>query len=112
MKHSYFKVIDRETKKTVFENREICAQMWVESRFNENAVSPSGARGLLQIMPYHGIFNPEQNIAWAVNHLQKECLKTAKGNKALSFAYYHGGLNRKFLRKIDQQYVIEIMKRV
>jgi soluble lytic murein transglycosylase-like protein len=112
MKESYYRVIDQETKKTVFENKEICALIYVESRFNEKAVSPSGAIGLTQIMPYHGTFNAEQSIVWTINHLQKECLKTANGNKYLSFAYYHGGNGRKFLRRIDQDYVFAILKRL
>ena len=112
MKRSWYYIIDRETKDTVYDNKDICALIWVESRFNEKAVSPSGARNLTQIMPYHGIYNAEQSIVWTIKHLQKECLKTAKGNKVLSYAYYHGGNGRKFLRRIDQKYVISILSRV
>ena len=112
MKETYYLVIDRETKNTVFENRDICALIWVESRFNENAVSYTGARGLTQIMPYHGYYNPEQSIRWTINHLQTTCIPAAHGIKTVAFAYYHGGENRKHLRPIDQKYVIEILKRV
>jgi soluble lytic murein transglycosylase-like protein len=117
MKHSYFKVIDRETKKTVFENREICALIDHESArtWNPSIESYAGAVGLMQIMPYHPVkdrTDPEQNLTWGINHLQTRCIPNAKGSKLLSYAFYHGGEHRKFLRKVDQQYVIAIIKRL
>jgi soluble lytic murein transglycosylase-like protein len=66
-------------------------------------------------MPFHPVKDrndPEQNLIWGINHLQKRCLLNAKGSKLLAFAYYHGGENRKFLRRVDQQYVCAIIKRI
>lgn len=48
----------------------------VESDFDPNAVSPAGARGLMQLMPmtwgagfYEEAFNPERNIAKGIDYL-------------------------------------------
>ena len=117
MKRSWYCIIDRETKTTVFENREICAVIDYESAqtWNPSIVSCAGAVGLMQIMPYHGVkdrTDPEQNLVWGISHLQTRCIPAAHGIKTLAFALYHGGCNRKFLRSIDQKYVIEIMNRV
>lgn len=54
---------------------------WTESRYNPVAVSPAGARGLLQIMPHTGkalgletkadFFNPEKNADAGLAYLKK-----------------------------------------
>jgi len=55
----------------------IKAQIWQESRFNPTAQSPSGAQGLMQLMPgtaremrldTHEVFEPEKNIAAGVQY--------------------------------------------
>lgn len=55
----------------------IKAQIWQESRFNPHAQSPSGAQGLMQLMPgtaremrldTHEVFDPEKNIEAGVGY--------------------------------------------
>lgn len=72
----------------------------VESEFNPNAVSESGAEGLLQIMPANkkalGIkdsFDPAQNIAGA-GRLMKENLAATNGDMHDALRMYHAGPNR------------------
>ena len=80
-----------------------------ESAFNEKARSPSGARGLMQIMPSTGkqiardfnerwrgnnsLFNPVTNLRYGSYYYQK-LLKKFDGNYALALAAYNAGPNR------------------
>ncbi len=80
-----------------------------ESAFNENAYSPVGARGLMQIMPGTGrqiakymkvrwrgnnsLYNPETNIKYGAFYYQK-LLTQFDGNYALALAAYNAGPNR------------------
>ena len=96
----------------------VLAVMREESRFNPKAVSRSGARGLMQIMPRTGkgiakrlavprfrtskLFQPELNIgmgSWYLSHL----ITRFDGNYYLSLAGYNGGPN-KIGRYIDNWY--------
>lgn len=84
----------------------ITAIMKTESNFNPDAVSPKGARGLMQIMPETGewiamksgihpfhpdlLFDPETSIqmgAWYIANLQQEF----GNNKIIVLAAYNGG---------------------
>lgn len=84
----------------------VAAVIYVESRFNTEAVSKKGARGLMQIMPETGqwaagklciddfdvdmLFEPELNIklgTWYLSTLMKEY----SGNMNLVIAAYNGG---------------------
>lgn len=55
--------------------RLISAVIRHESRFNVNVVSPRGAIGLMQILPYRhsaeALFNPEYNISAGTEHLAR-----------------------------------------
>lgn len=69
----------------------------VESRYEENAVSPKGARGLMQIMPetaaQYGdidLFDPEQNINTGTRHL-KYLLDKYEGDLSMVAAAYNAG---------------------
>ncbi len=73
------------------------AVVHVESAFNRHAVSPRGARGLMQLMPATvralGVddpFNPWQNIEGGTRHLGR-LVRRYKGNLELALAAYNAG---------------------
>jgi soluble lytic murein transglycosylase-like protein len=75
------------------------AVIHAESGYNPNAVSPKGARGLMQLMPKtaHGLkvadsLNPSDNIRGGVRYL-RFLLDTFKGDESLALAAYNAGLN-------------------
>jgi hypothetical protein len=78
--------------------------IWVESRFNREAVSPVGARGLMQLMPRtadylaecigwtgrHRSFDPEFNVA-AGSYYIARLVKQFDGDEDLALAAYNAG---------------------
>jgi soluble lytic murein transglycosylase-like protein len=70
-----------------------------ESGFNPNAVSPKGARGLMQLMPATAAslgvtdsFDPDQNIKGGVKHF-RSLMNNFRNNLTLSLAAYNAGEN-------------------
>ncbi|MFQ0813542.1 lytic transglycosylase [Brucella anthropi] len=95
--------------------------IWKESRFDHNAVSPVGARGIAQFMPYtakeRGLADPfdiEQAIPASASFLRD--LKGAFGNWGLAAAAYNAGAGRVsnwmrsggFLPLETEDYVLDI----
>lgn len=75
----------------------ITAIISVESCFNHRAVSPKGAKGLMQLMPatakrfaVKNSFDPEQNIKGGVRYLQF-LINRFKGDYKLAIAAYNAG---------------------
>ncbi|MFD2238366.1 lytic transglycosylase domain-containing protein [Aureimonas populi] len=73
--------------------------IWKESRFDEKALSPVGAQGIAQFMPYtaqeRGLddpFDKEQAIGHSARYLRD--LRAELGSWGLAAAAYNGGINR------------------
>lgn len=73
----------------------IATVMQIESCGDPRAVSPAGAQGLFQVMPYHfqpgeDMLDPQTNARRGLAYLQ-EALQKANGDVKLALAGYNGG---------------------
>ena len=93
----YDELISRAAADHSLDPRLVKSVMLVESGFNASAVSPKGARGLMQLMPStatnHGVknaHNPAENIAGGTKYLSR-LLNLFDGNLEKSLAAYNAG---------------------
>lgn len=94
------RTIDQISSKYAVDQELIQALIAVESGFNTHAISPKGARGLMQLMPAtakrYGMKNeqelhvPSKNIDIGVRHL-KDLLNLHNGQVVLAIAAYNAG---------------------
>jgi soluble lytic murein transglycosylase-like protein len=98
--NTYDHWIKGASKKYALDPALVKAVIHAESRFDPLAVSPKGAKGLMQIHPVTieelGItdpFNPKYNIYEGVRYL-REMLDAFKGDKRLALAAYNAGPNQ------------------
>ena len=95
----YASIVETASRAHGVEERLVHALIWAESSYDPKAVSPSGAEGLMQLMPAtakrYGVrdaFDPRQNIDGGVKHL-RELLDQFDGDLELVVAAYNAGAN-------------------
>lgn len=95
--NTYDTIIEKYAKKYNVNPNLVKAIIKQESSFNAKAVSPAGAKGLMQLMPptaaslnVKDVFNPEQNIEGGVKYIS-QMLKKYNGNTRLALAAYNAG---------------------
>jgi len=95
----YDDLIIKASEKHKIEPALIKAIIKAESNFNHRAVSPKGAKGLMQLMPttasslqVQDSFHPEKNIEGGVKYL-RYLLNYFNGNLPLALAAYNAGEN-------------------
>ncbi|HZK34345.1 MAG TPA: lytic transglycosylase domain-containing protein [Bacillota bacterium] len=114
----YAEYIQKYSAEYSLESSLVASIIWVESRYQDNAMSPKGARGLMQIIPDTArwgadrigleefdddmLFDPETNIkigCWFLNYL----LAQFPYDLALVLASYNGGIGnvKKWLNNKD-----------
>lgn len=93
----YRSIIEKHSKHYGVERALVQAVIHAESAFNKRAVSPKGALGLMQLMPFNldrlGVedpFSPDENIQGGVRLLSM-LQKRYRGNLRLSLAAYNAG---------------------
>ncbi|GEM_PF-1182430 len=97
---AFHAIIARAADRYRVEIELVKAMIMVESRFDARAVSDSGARGLMQLMPetaeslgVKDCFDPEQNINAGVRYF-KNLKAQFNGNIILALAAYNAGPSR------------------
>jgi soluble lytic murein transglycosylase-like protein len=95
--HPYYTAIEQIARQHDVSPHLVNALMAVESGFNPEALSPKGAKGLMQLMPlitqYYRVYNPfdpQENIAGGVRFLS-DLLKIFDHQLPHALAAYNGG---------------------
>ena len=90
-------IISNAAKKFRIHPALIKAIIKAESNFNHEAISPTGAQGLMQLMPatayalqVEDVFHPENNIEGGARYL-RYLLNTYRGDLKLTLAAYNAG---------------------
>lgn len=96
---TYGAIVDSAAESAQVENALVHAVISAESGYNQNAVSPKGATGLMQLMPatarrygVTNIYDPVQNIQAGARYL-RDLLSMFNNDLRLAVAAYNAGEN-------------------
>ncbi len=97
------RLVHREATRAGLPPELVLAVIEVESRFDRFAISPAGAQGLMQVMPFwlREIGHPEDNLFHPRTNLRLGCtilryyLDLENGDLARALARYNGSLGRR-----------------
>ena len=91
------RIITAKSRKHGIDPRLVRSVVWVESKYDQNAVSSAGALGLMQLMPatakglgVNNPFCPRENVDGGIRYL-KWLLKHYRYNTELALAAYNAG---------------------
>jgi len=94
---SFKEMIDTAAAKYNIDPKLVQAVVQTESNFKADAISPAGAKGLMQLMPgtaaelgVQNALDPQQNLDGGVKYL-KELLDSNQGNVETALAAYNAG---------------------
>jgi soluble lytic murein transglycosylase-like protein len=120
--NKYHSIILTAARKHNVQPALVAAIMHAESNFNPRAVSPVGARGLMQIngitqrhLGVRNVFDPRENINGGTKYL-RELLSTFRGNTRMAIAAYNAGPGavRKYRGippyRETRKYVVKVLK--
>jgi len=95
----YDQIINRTAEKYKVDPALVKAVIKTESNFNHRAVSPKGARGLMQLMPSTAYalqvpdsFHPDNNVEGGVKYL-RYLMELFRNDLSLALAAYNAGEN-------------------
>jgi len=93
----YHSIIQKHSSKYKLDHKLVSAVVQVESQFNPNAISRTGAVGLMQLMPSTAMqlgvadpYDPSQNIEGGTKYL-RYLVERFKGDVTLALAAYNSG---------------------
>jgi soluble lytic murein transglycosylase-like protein len=98
----YDAIIEKHASEYRMDPALIRSMIATESGFNQNAVSPKGAQGLMQLMPYTAYrlgvsdpFDPEENILGGIKYMRYllDTFAESPDSLKLSLAAYNAGEN-------------------
>ncbi len=120
-------VIFSESRKYGYDPMFVMAVIMTESSFRKGQISPKGARGLMQVVPFVGadvasragvdwegtetLYEPEQNIKVGTRHLFEQILKFGDVKKAL-VSYNLGETRLRSLMRRDRPLPKQYLKTV
>jgi soluble lytic murein transglycosylase-like protein len=102
LRKRYLTTIQYEAMRADLDPQIVLSVITIESKFNKYAISPAGARGLMQVMPFwqtligikeHSLLDVQTNLRYGCTIL-RHYLKRENGNLIKALARYNGSVGK------------------